>query len=244
MPELTVAAYNLRWGADAAGRPYDVTAAVAEIDADVVVLPEAWRPARGPSFVEQAAASLGMEHFERALAADTIPGPGGMSRRSGPPGTWGIAVLSRLPVLRRTDVDLGRAAGDAVPRRFAVCVEVDVDGAPFVVGGLHAAHKLWGSLPQVRRLDSALRDHGVPSVIAGDLNMWGPVVQRVVPHRRRAVIGATWPARRPHSQIDHLFVDGSVEVLEGAVLGPMGSDHRAVRARLRIPGRAGGWADR
>ncbi len=235
MPELTVAAFNLRWGADAAGRPYDVTAAAAAIDADVLVLPEAWRPARGPAFVEEVASALGMELFERTLAADRIAGPAGMARRAGPPGSWGLAVLSRLPVRHRTDVDLGRALGDAVPRRFAVCLEVEVGGSPFVVGGIHASHKLWGSLPQVRRLDAFLRERGLPSVIAGDLNMWGPVVQRVVPHRRRAVRGATWPSRMPHSQIDHLFVDGSVEVVDGEVLGPMGSDHRAVRARLRIP---------
>ncbi len=235
MPELTVAAFNLRWGADAAGRPYDVTAVVAAIDADVVVLPEAWRPATGPSFIERAAGALGMERFERTLAADTIPGPVGMARRAGPPGSWGLAVLSRLPVTRRTDVDLGRAVGDPVARRFAVCVEVDVGGSAFLVGGIHASHKLWGSLPQVGRLDAFLRDRGVPSVIAGDLNMWGPVVKAVVPRRRRAVKGATWPSGLPHSQIDHLFVDRSVEVLGGEVLGPMGSDHRPVRARLRIP---------
>lgn len=236
MPDLTVAVFNLRWGTDHKGRPYDVAAAVAEIDADVVVLPETWRPARGPGFIDDTAAALGAELLERPMAHDWIQAPAGpVRRRSGPRGTWSLAVLSRLPVLRRTDFDLGSAPGDALPRRFAVCVEVDVAGSPFVVGGVHASHKLWGSLPQVRRLDGYLSGLGAPSVIAGDLNMWGPVVQRVVPHRRRAVRGATWPSRWPHSQIDHLFVDERVDVVESRVLRHMGSDHRAVRARLRIP---------
>ena len=49
--------------------------------------------------------------------------------------------------------------------------------------------------------------------------------------------GRTWPASRPHSQIDHILVrrgDGT-EVLDREVLPDVGSDHRPVRATLELP---------
>jgi endonuclease/exonuclease/phosphatase family metal-dependent hydrolase len=48
------------------------------------------------------------------------------------------------------------------------------------------------------------------------------------------VRGRTWPASRPHSQIDHILVRRSVRAVESEVLPPQGSDHRGVRAVLRI----------
>jgi endonuclease/exonuclease/phosphatase family metal-dependent hydrolase len=50
------------------------------------------------------------------------------------------------------------------------------------------------------------------------------------------VRGRTWPASRPHSQIDHILVrrrDGT-EVVHAEVLPAVGSDHRPVRATLRV----------
>jgi endonuclease/exonuclease/phosphatase family metal-dependent hydrolase len=48
------------------------------------------------------------------------------------------------------------------------------------------------------------------------------------------VRGATWPARFPHSQIDHIWVDDRLEVVSGEVGPATASDHRPVRARLRV----------
>ena len=50
----------------------------------------------------------------------------------------------------------------------------------------------------------------------------------------RAVFGRTYPAHRPHSQIDHVLVNAHVEILGGEVLPACGSDHRPVRARLAV----------
>jgi endonuclease/exonuclease/phosphatase (EEP) superfamily protein YafD len=50
---------------------------------------------------------------------------------------------------------------------------------------------------------------------------------------RRGVTGRTWPAARPHSQIDHVLVrPGDVQVVDAAVLDACGSDHRPLFARL------------
>jgi endonuclease/exonuclease/phosphatase (EEP) superfamily protein YafD len=50
----------------------------------------------------------------------------------------------------------------------------------------------------------------------------------------RTVRGRTWPAGRPHSQIDHILVRPGTEVVEAEVLPAVGSDHRPVRATLRV----------
>ncbi len=74
-------------------------------------------------------------------------------------------------------------------------------------------------------------------MVAGDCNFWGPPVTALLRGWRRAVTGRTWPARAPHSQIDHVLVrPADVQVLDGAVLPDTGgSDHRPVRAVLRVP---------
>ena len=62
-------------------------------------------------------------------------------------------------------------------------------------------------------------------------------MESFLPGWRRTVRGRTWPAGRPHSQIDHILVraaDGT-EVLHSEVLPGVGSDHRPVRATLRFP---------
>ena len=53
-----------------------------------------------------------------------------------------------------------------------------------------------------------------------------------MPGWRRAVVGRTWPAWRPHSQIDHILVRGALRPVAGAVLPHAGSDHRPVRAEI------------
>ena len=59
-------------------------------------------------------------------------------------------------------------------------------------------------------------------------------MRTLLPGWRRAVRGRTWPASRPHSQIDHILVRPEIGVVNSAVLGDLGSDHRPVRATLSI----------
>jgi len=64
------------------------------------------------------------------------------------------------------------------------------------------------------------------------MNLWGPFVARLLPGWRRTVRGRTWPAWRPHSQLDQVLVRGPLTFCGGDVLPAAGSDHRAVRADL------------
>jgi endonuclease/exonuclease/phosphatase family metal-dependent hydrolase len=235
VPEVTVANFNMHWGVDAKGRPFDVVDACRRLDADVLGLEEVWRPHGGRSVVDDVVDTLGGTLLELVLAPDSFKSrPKRVPVPPGAPGTWGLGLLTRLPVHDRFEIDLGHAPGDEVARRIALCAELDACGTRFVVAVVHASHRIYGSPPQLHRLARALDTRGLPSVIAGDCNMWGAVLAPVLRTRRRAVRGATWPARHPHSQIDHLWVSEGIEVLSGEVMPRTGSDHRPIRARIRI----------
>lgn len=235
MPELTIAVFNLHWGVDMAGRPYDTLGPCLALDADVLVLPESWRPHGQPAMVDELAARTGAALHQVSLMSDRNPNrPRHLVPPPGPAGSCGLAVLSRLPVRSFTTVPLPRASGDVLDRRYAIVVEVDVDGRGVAVGGIHASHRIWGALPQLRALDRELRARGLPSAIAGDCNMWGPPIGLLLRDRVQAVRGRTWPGKRPHSQIDHIWVDDGLEPVSGRVGPETGSDHRPVLARVRV----------
>ncbi len=82
---LAVANFNMHAGIDGWGRPFDVVAACASFDADVLVLEEAWtNDSEGPGSgqAEQIAAALGYEVVTHTLAKGRRPGPhGGSSQR-------------------------------------------------------------------------------------------------------------------------------------------------------------------
>jgi endonuclease/exonuclease/phosphatase family metal-dependent hydrolase len=150
-------------------------------------------------------------------------------------GTWGIAVLSRFPVLERQTIELEPLRRDP-SQRAAILVRLDVAGHTVTVVGTHMSHLSHGSLLHFRRLHRLLDDAvGVgPAILAGDMNLWGPPVAALFPGWRRTVRARTWPAWNPHSQVDHVLVRGDIRVLGGEALPATGSDHRPVRVRLSL----------
>jgi endonuclease/exonuclease/phosphatase family metal-dependent hydrolase len=157
-------------------------------------------------------------------------------------GGWGIAVLSRLPVLRTRTVELAPLPADPA-RRGAIAAEIAVPGSsrPLLLVGTHLAHISQGSPRHIVELRRALglsgrSGDGGPGVVAGDMNMWGPPLTMFFPGWRRAVRGRTWPSwtRRPLVQSDHILVHGPVHVVSGCVGTSAGSDHLPVRAVIEI----------
>jgi Metal-dependent hydrolase len=216
------------------GHPFDALAACLALDADVLVLPESWRPHGRRAFIDQLAQRTGATLHDIGYMSDRNPARPRHLTVPELPGVCGLAVLSRLPVRSFTNVPLPRTAGDVVERRSAIIAEVEVGDAVVAVAGIHASHRLWGSLPQLRAVDAALRERGLPSAIVGDCNMWGPPLALALRDRRRAVRGRTWPSWRPHSQIDHIWIDDQLEVVTSSVGPHVGSDHRPIRALLRV----------
>lgn len=236
---ITIASLNLRFGIRPhTEQPFDVTAAIAALDADVVALQEVWRPKHGDAPHEVAARALGYRFVDLRLPrAHNKSSPPHVRERDGMHGTWwGVSLLSRRPILDDDAVDFRPIRLDAADRR-ALVAHVDLGrGRTLRVVTPHLTYRLWASHVHLRALARAAREWSGPTVILGDFNMWGPVVGRFLPEWHRPVRGRTWPAHRPHSQIDHVLVSPDVIAADGIVMAEVGSDHRPVRVQLRLGG--------
>ena len=118
-----------------------------------------------------------------------------------------------------------------------MAVTVRVGDRDVGIVGLHTSSRvhLGGSVAHLLRLRRELARGAWPTdVIAGDFNLWGPPVAAIMRGWRRTVRGRTYPAHRPHSQIDHVLVRGAIDAVTGEVLAETPSDHRPVRVRLRL----------
>jgi endonuclease/exonuclease/phosphatase family metal-dependent hydrolase len=216
------------------GPRFDAAAIVRGFDADVVVVPESWRDLSGIGMLDELVDDgyrievLPFVTFEFGKRDPSLGHPG--------EGVWELALCSRLPITARWTIPIGSIRHDPASPRSALACTVDVNGTPVDIVGVHVSSRLW-TLAPLRHLN-ALRP-GLPArdraaVVAGDCNFWGPGVVSVLPGWRRALRGRTWPSARPHSQIDHVLVRDNVSAVSGEVLPMTPSDHRPVRARLRV----------
>jgi endonuclease/exonuclease/phosphatase family metal-dependent hydrolase len=238
VPDLDLVSFNSHYGLRPLSddcTPYDLVAALASFgDPDVLVVQEVWRPDGERGAVDAFAAAHGYRRHDLVLFPATIRTRWPQADPEGE-GTFGLSVLTRLPARELARPAVGPTPGDPVAERRVLHLEVDVDGHPVDLVAVHLTSRLPHGPPhQLRRLAGLLPRDGRPGIVAGDCNFWGPPASALLPGWRRTVRGRTWPAHRPHSQIDHIFIRGGIEAVETAVLPPVGSDHRAVRARLRV----------
>lgn len=235
MASFSITSFNTRWGLDAGDRPFDLAGTVEQFDTDLVALQEVWVPTGEVATLEADVAALGYRLLHAALAPSfLVPQPEITADVDRADGTWGVALLTRLPLRHVRTVDLGRLVERwDVATRFAVLAEVDVGGVVVTVAAHHLSFALPNALAQLRRLDGWLPRHR-PSVVSGDCNLWGPLASVTLPRHRRAVRGRTWPSHRPHSQLDHVFVSQDLAVMAAEVLPTQGSDHLPIQAILRL----------
>ena len=289
-----MATFNVHCGVDGWGRPYDVESACRLLDADVLVLQEAWTPREGPGMAHRLGEALGYDVITRPFAKGWLfrPGPDDPARSSwGPrpwtrtrtiralkrraraeraraagltgnpdapggtrtssaslsptrgrnrvpprfqPGTWDLAVLTRIPVAAVEVLDLGQLRIDPV-RREAVMLTVrhgDPPAKPVTIVGTHMSHLTDGSPLQYRRLTRLFPADDV--IVAGDMNVPGFALRAMLPGYRRVVHGRTWPAWRPVIQSDHVLATPDLAARASGEVVPAarGSDHLAVRARF------------
>jgi len=214
-----------------------VAAIVRGFDADVVVVLESWRQHDGRGILDDLTRDgyrietleFTTVNISQRRSYHAVPGEG----------HWELAVCSRYPVLARRELPIGRIPGDpAGPRSVLVCT-LDIEGTEVDLVAVHVSSLLWTLAParHLRALRPQLPPPDRTAIIAGDCNLWGPPVELLLPGWRRAVRGRTYPAHRPHSQIDHILVRDDVAVRWGEVLGKTPSDHRPVRARLQLKDR-------
>jgi endonuclease/exonuclease/phosphatase family metal-dependent hydrolase len=246
MAALTIGSLNLHCGLSAAGWPYDVPAALASLDADVIAVQEAWWGPGSPDpgsgtdpgdstadDVAAAADKLGAELIRAPLARRTSLGDLGIAPNPDR-GSWGIGVLSRLPVTSQETVSLGRAPGDSNPRAALICTIEAPGGWLLRLVCTHLTHRFISPVQLYQLTQHLARgDDHLPTVIAGDLNM-PRLATWIAAGYAPTVRGRTFPADRPVIQLDHLLTSPQLAVDGAAVRRPVGSDHLPVRARVRL----------
>jgi endonuclease/exonuclease/phosphatase family metal-dependent hydrolase len=230
---ITLASLNLHGGMTARGEPFDVAEACHRLKADVITLQEAWRPDAQPDLVTTVAAELGAQVRHRGLARNTSRALLGVGTDTGS-GTWGLAVLSQLPVTGYQEIELGRAPGDRISRAAQVVTLSTPGGAALRVVNTHLTHRFTSPVQLMLLTRRLAGGPEVATVIAGDLNMPRPGTL-AAPRFRATVRGRTYPAGRPWIQLDHLLVCGPVRVSSAEVADPVGSDHLPIRAGLSVP---------
>jgi len=261
---LRVASFNVHMGIDGWGRHYDLLAECEALDADILILQEAWTPDDGsPGTASLVASRLGYHVVGEAPLADAriFETVATDTRRWGPAFSpirktlqldgerWKVPASSRHRVAehgRWGVAVLARVAcrdPQVLPlgklrrdpaERAVVRCTTDLGGREVVVHGTHMSHITHLSPAQYRRLARLLPPLDQPALLAGDMNMWGPPASSFFNGWRRAVIGRTWPSHRPHSQLDHILVTPALAVVDARVAASSGSDHRPVVVTLAL----------
>ncbi|ROS30515.1 endonuclease/exonuclease/phosphatase family protein [Cellulomonas sp. PhB150] len=244
---MRVATYNIQHGRSESDRRVDVerfAAAVRDLDVDVLVLQEVdhhQRRSRRAVLTEVAADAMGgAEH----RFVPTMRGVPGLWRAAGsvPAGrpAYGIAVLSRVPVLEWDVVHLAGRPGitwvgsGRVRRpvrdepRAAVVAVVSTDAGPVTVVGTHLSWLPSWNGHQLDVLVEATSRWPRPTVLMGDLNML-PAQAAATSGFTALATGATYPVSTPVRQIDHVLGRGAVRAAGPATTVDTGlSDHRAL----------------
>nr|MDQ2875398.1 hypothetical protein [Actinomycetota bacterium] len=106
-PAVTIVSLNLHSGLSAGGRPFDVAAVLSKLDADIIAVQEAWWATDdGADPVAEAARAQDAQLFRAELSTGRSLAELNIAPRSDR-GTWGIAVLTRLPVISHEILSLG-----------------------------------------------------------------------------------------------------------------------------------------
>lgn len=230
---VIVASYNIHRGVGL-DRRLDldrIATVIAEMAPDVVGLQEVIR-APGAADADQAAYLATQLDMELVM---------GVTRPHGA-GTFGNAVLTRLPVVGTATCDLSHRSREP---RGCVRVDLGVNGQTLHVFNCHFGLGLRERRQQLRVLAGFIRGPAPlegPRIVLGDFNEWhrGPVTRALKrefssPMRR---MRRTHPALFPLFRLDRIYWD--VE-LEGRAfhahtsrLARVASDHLPVLARFRV----------
>jgi endonuclease/exonuclease/phosphatase family metal-dependent hydrolase len=229
---LVVASYNIHRGVGLdRRRDLDrIAAIIREIDPDVIGLQEVIREP-GADHRDQAA------YLAEQLGMAVVMG----ETRAHGEGTYGNAVLTRLPVLGSARCDLSWRRREP---RGCLRVDLGVDDTALHVFNAHFGLALRERRDQLELLAQFLVDPGIagPRVLMGDFNEWhrGPITRTLrrefsSPMRR---MFRTHPAVFPLFALDRIYWDVTLQGAEFHVhrsrLARVASDHRPVVAHLLL----------
>lgn len=235
MTPLVVVSYNIHRGLGLdRRRDLDrIAAVIAETEPDVIGLQEVIR--EDGDRVPEADQAV---YLARKLGMEVVMG----ETRAHGAGTYGNAVLTRLPIVGSVRCDLSRGTREP---RGSLRVDVAVDGTVLHVFNCHFGLAFRERREQLELLAGFIRvGSGCegPRVVMGDFNEWhrGPVTKGLrlefsSPMRR---MRRTHPAMFPIFKLDRIYWDVELQGEEFHVhrsrLARVASDHLPVVARLRV----------
>ncbi|WP_405682943.1 endonuclease/exonuclease/phosphatase family protein [Streptomyces sp. NBC_00057] len=242
---LRVATYNIHAGAGE-DNVFDLdrtAAAIRDLNADVIGLQEVdvhW--SSRSNFVDEAeelADKLDMKVFFAPIY-DNDPATEGGDRQQ-----YGVAVLSRYPVLEAENHDITRLSTQTpnpvpAPAPGFAEVTVNVNGSHVHVYSTHLDYRANPSVrsAQVTDMLNVLAEDSGPKVLVGDFNaeasapelapLWQEL-QDAAPNG-----GKTYPAVNPFKRIDFVTASPDITVVSAQDVATDASDHRPVVADLEL----------
>lgn len=235
--------YNIRSGNGDLGQ---IAETIRRLAPDIVALQEVdvnWADRSG--FEDQAKA-LGKLLGMHVRFAPIYVLPGADSTK--PPRQFGVALLSRYPIVRWSNDTLTRLSTQTPnpePARAPglLAATIDVNGFAVRVFNTHLDYR---SDPRVREqqiaeMVSYIGDAPGPTLVFGDLNA-GPDAPELQPLLQRlrdtweskAEAGFTYPADKPAKRIDYVLASNHFRVRSASVPATKASDHRPVVVELLL----------
>ena len=159
---------------------------------------------------------------------------------------YGNVVLSRFPVTHHQQYDLSWKTCEP---RLAQRVDLAIDGTDVLhFYNVHLGTALLERRDQARRLASVVHDRRVsgPKIVLGDFNEWARglatdvLAEKLhsIDLRQHLQRKRTYPGFFPLVHLDHIYYEGTVEVLKVSLprdrMALMASDHLPLVADLRI----------
>lgn len=162
-------------------------------------------------------------------------------------GEYGIAVLSRYPIIEQQRYELPIASGVSAEKRTVALIAVATDkaGEKLWFGSTHLEYRDVPSkqlqVAEIIRVNEELK---APLVLGGDFNaaLEDPVLQSLQSAFRSACTDNcpnTYPAVNPDRAIDHIFINRAADPIFTIIsyrtaADTLTSDHRAVVCELKL----------
>lgn len=232
---LRIATYNIHRcrGLDGRTVPARIADVIRSLEPDVIALQEVVGASpTAAGHAEQLGALLGM---------GWVMAPTRRLRSA----LFGNVVLSRLPITHHSQYDLSWKTCES---RCVQRVDIGVGGDTLHLYNVHLGTALLERRYQAGRLSAVVHDHraGPPKIVLGDFNEWtkGLATQTLsarlesIDLRQHLRRRRTYPGVFPFLHLDHIYYDGTVEVVKLELprtrKSLVASDHLPLVAELRV----------